>query len=375
MSHIRQPFLGLPWALRLLFIVLFVSCAPAIHAGTHAALFSCDDAAPLAPNDTWRSALDGDAGSFHWHLPSPGLATVELLSPGTAVGALELRTLGCGGSAARVMTIERSADRLALAVHAAGSVVLVVDADRRPYRLDTSFVPADVVAEELGWRAARGGQHGDLRVVHTSFLTRRGSTDKTEPEIIDPDPDGLAAPDQQLAATFVAFQTIGRHKTEPEIIDPDPDGLAAPDSDGASAALHRVMLYEPTCRRPIADDHGDTLACATPLTFARAVGGELGNAYGDDRDVFSFELGRVERIAIALAGVSRDEVAKGRARLDASVTLTDAAGRRLAQRTAGTTSPRSTTGLELGATLPPGRYSVQVSGSAGRYALTLTTAD
>ncbi len=55
---------------------------------------------------------------------------------------------------------------------------------------------------------------------------------------------------------------------------------------------------------PIEDDHADTMACATPLAVPGTAAGEIGNAWGDDADVFRLELGEDQTVVIQSQGVT-----------------------------------------------------------------------
>ncbi len=55
---------------------------------------------------------------------------------------------------------------------------------------------------------------------------------------------------------------------------------------------------------PIEDDHADTMACATPLAVPGTAVGEIGNAWGDDADVFRLELGEDQTVVIQSQGVT-----------------------------------------------------------------------
>ena len=169
------------------------------------------------------------------------------------------------------------------------------------------------------------------RAVQTTFFETRShsriapeafqpppSEPEVEPEIIDPDPDGLRTDGTRLMASVLTLHPVSALKAaqkitvpgpdgpevEPEIIDPDPDGLTASSAGETLPALRQVLFFEPTCRRTSTDDHGDTLSCSTPLVSGRSVVGELTNEWGDDSDVFSFQLTEASQVEFVLVAES-----------------------------------------------------------------------
>ena len=111
----------------------------------------------------------------------------------------------------------------------------------------------------------------------------------------------------------------------------------------------------------VGDDHADTITGATPLEISGAVAGEIANAWGDDADVFSFDLAE-ERIVVVETRGTTDTIGG----------LLDASGRLLAVD--GDGGPGGN--LRLARALLPGRYFIRVEGSQGAegpYTLTLET--
>ncbi|MEM7582272.1 MAG: hypothetical protein AAF560_02740 [Acidobacteriota bacterium] len=107
------------------------------------------------------------------------------------------------------------------------------------------------------------------------------------------------------------------------------------------------------CRSELGDDdHGDSLACSREIT--RQTQGELANGWGDDADVFRFEIESWQTVELVTEG------------LDTHVTLFDRQGQRL---DAGET--------RLVRTLGPGTYFVRVEGlrADGPYALKINDLD
>ncbi|MEE8524499.1 MAG: hypothetical protein V3T72_11260 [Thermoanaerobaculia bacterium] len=150
----------------------------------------------------------------------------------------------------------------------------------------------------------------------------------------------------------------------------DPDPLA--DCGVKSDAPHDADVYDLSrvpaavrphlaeiCRRASSDDHGDSLLCATALTPDRTISGEIANDWGDDSDVFRFQMKKLALIEIDVRGDAELVVA-----------LYDRYGLRL--------SAGSDGGSRLTRSLVPGTYFVRLmgrSGAAGRYELSVGSTD
>ena len=364
-----------------------------------AAQLDCDNVLDLEPNTVWRSEAWVQEKIFRWSLPSPGIATVDLLAAGSSSSWLEIRSDICRGKAADVWVVEQSDRHLVLAVRSAGNLYIAPEVKASGFRLITSFTPAEIVEKPLNLAAS------GMRGVQTSFFAI-GIPVKTEPEVLDPDPDGQIVdptamlktepeildpdPDGQLVwnahllASVLTLEGATGFKTEPEILDPDPDGqivdpsgvlktepeILDPDPDGQiahgvpglGAGFRQVLVFEPICRPTELDDHGDTMSCATPLALGRDFTGELANGWGDDRDVFSFQVNEVATVELLLVAEVRGF----------AVELTDAAGQRLATERL---EPDDGTSAHLASTLAPGRYFFHVNGAAGAFAITARTSD
>lgn len=119
-------------------------------------------------------------------------------------------------------------------------------------------------------------------------------------------------------------------KTDPEVVDPEPE----PDGFGIGPVTGCGSLGP-------ADDHGDTLSCATPLVIGEPADGTVGNAWGDDVDVFVLDFDRVTFVELDLRG-------------DATLTFESAAGNRLAMT-------ETASGARF-LSLSPGRYFARVEG-------------
>ena len=196
----------------------------------------------------------------------------------------------------------------------------VFDRDGRPAVLDTVF-------RSVGERLA-------LTPTGSYFVTVRGE---------DPEAD---LPPYRLAARFV---DLAKSETDGEI-EIEPEELPAACRPEPLSLLCRAGAE--------ADDHADDFACATPVR--RHATGELGNAWGDDADVFRFSLRRWQSVQISVRGD-----------LDALVSLYDGDGQRLdSSAVTGGTS-------RLVRTLRPGAYYVRLESesSAGAYTVSMHRLD
>lgn len=314
----------------------------------------CDTTFDLEPNTVWRGSAHLEEHTFRWLLPSPGIATVDLLNDGVGSGWVDLRAGGCGEQAAEALIIEQSSSHLVLAVRSAGYLYLGTGIEASPFRLITSFTKAEVAEETLG----RGGP--GIPVVQTSFLTlAQPLTRKTEAEIADPDPGGHHEGTSRLGMSVLTLAPWPTQKTEAEIADPDPGGVQANSVGRIRPALAHTIRFEPVCRRTEVDDHGDTPTCSTDLAFGRSVMGELANDWNDDRDIFSFHVALVSKVEIVLV-----TEAPG-----LTYELLGPAGQRLA---VDSLRANDGEGMRLVSALAPGRYFFRVAGTSGAYALNLT---
>ncbi len=126
-----------------------------------------------------------------------------------------------------------------------------------------------------------------------------------------------------------------------------------PDEEPLSEILPILAPIVPKgdfCAPLIADDHGDSLLCASSLSIGLPRIGEIGNAFGNDRDVFGFEQRQQRTVMITSAGSA-----------DTAVALYDARGLALAMDD----DSGAQQGARIVLTLPPGHYFVVVSGSLG----------
>lgn len=321
---------------------LCIVTLPVIAGMPAAAAFDGDlrGATQLSPNAVLRGYTAAtETLVLRLELPAPGIATVDLVgAPANRVPAkIE------PGSSTGVTILEQSATHLALAAHVPGSLLLRVGTEHPHlplgrFKLTTSFVEARLVEEAFSL-APR------VFVTRTSFLAA-GVETKGDPEDVDPDPGSLILPGgRRLASLTTLYFSSPAEKGDPEDVDPDPGSFTAP----SPGDVEQVSYYAPTCRQAELDDHGDTMACATPvvMTPAASVAGEIGNGHGDDVDVFVLTFPELTTVELTTTGDA-----------DTFGTLYDRSGQLLAtdDDSAGARHFR------IVATLAPGRYFVRVEG-------------
>jgi len=102
----------------------------------------------------------------------------------------------------------------------------------------------------------------------------------------------------RLRSTFVQLAPAAwdPELRDPELIEiePNPKDPELIEIEPNPKNLHQL------CRAATHDDHADLLLCATPITLGARIHGEVGNGWGDDRDVFSLVLPRATTVRIAL---------------------------------------------------------------------------
>jgi hypothetical protein len=161
----------------------------------------------------------------------------------------------------------------------------------------------------------------------------------------------------KLRSVFVAAVTTKDDDPREEEDDPDPLVAGGVDSGFVFPELTRA------CRDSAEDDHGDSFSCATQLRPG-TTSGWIGNDWGDDEDIFAFELDTLRTMHLTLDGA---------ARLSG---IHDHSGQRLAL---GNAADDAAGNLQRIVTrLAPGRYFVRVSenqGTQGPYLLRLEVAE
>ncbi len=288
-----------------LLVGLFVTISPlyaeALYAG--GADRTCAGAVPADLNSSLRTFNDkqGEPYLVKVEIPSAGILSVDVSAPGAASVEPKLGFPAAGCGYARPVVIERSATHLVLAARKPGSYVFRV----------SSQDPALVL--------------GELKV-RTGFV---GSISTESP-----------------------FDKAGEDEEELEA-EADPLIFGGSAGQGEGRSLHSG-LHE-LCRNGEVDDHGDSFTCATFLSLSRIIGGEIGNGWGDDADVFQFfvdgELGaKLRTVEIETTGD-----------VDTFGTLHDRFGIRLDKAGEGGHGAN----FRIVRTLPPGVYYVRVEGRHG----------
>jgi hypothetical protein len=141
--------------------------------------------------------------------------------------------------------------------------------------------------------------------------------------------------------------------------DPDTDPLRLDCSDRSTAR----RAVRDLCRLSLADDHGDTMQCASPVRPGRELSAEIRNGLGDDDDFFVFALEELRTVRIGTTGD-----------LDTFGGLYDRRGYRLKTADDGGAAGN----FRLVKTLSPGRYFVRVAsrdGLEGPYGLIVESDD
>ncbi len=275
----------------------------------------------LLPNDTERQVegfLGGDR-CYHLELPTAGFWHLSIASPRPAASRARFEILDAAGHRASLETFERSAaERLAFVPAGAWLIRVRPEDPLRllpAYRLTSRFVEA--ARSELAWKSE---EDGELEIEGEGLVAGCGAFAST-------------------TASFLKSEEDGELEIEGE-------GLVAGCVDRA-AEIRRTLCSA-------GDDHGDTLACATPVRCRAR--GELDNGWGDDADAFRFRVDGWQTVEIAACGATRGE-------------LFDGAGQRL-------DAAGGNGGFRLVRTLGPGTYFVRVAGeSAGGYGLEIRTLD
>ncbi len=283
---------------------------------------ACQAPRPMLPNGVERQVegLIGDSHCYRLDLPAPGWWHLSLTSPANGGSRAHFEILDDAGSQASLQTVERSAtERLTFMPPGNWWIRVTAEDPIRPipaYRLTSRFVEAPP------W--LKSEEDGELEIESEGLAAGCG------PAIFKSEDDGELEIESEGLAT----------------------GCGNPAAGGPAAGIRQAL-----CDTGGAEDHGDTLACATALR-CRAYG-ELANGWGDDADVFRFRLGRWQTIEIATSGgpgTHGELFAAGGRRLDVAGGAGD--------------------DFRLVRTLPPGTYFLRVTGdAAGSYALELRDLD
>ncbi len=321
----------------------------------------CSNAQPIGLDESVRGdLLSPEPDCFRLQTPAAGLVMFDLAVPGTAVAEPRLGLQQCDATG-RVDVLDRSASHLLISGDAAGELTVCVGAQDPSHRLGRYNLQAAFV--EI---ASRGFHKIDeIEVEPDPFAGCRRKIDEIEVEPdpfagcrrkideIEVEPDPFAGCRRKIDEIEVEPDPLAGCRRKIDEIEVEPDPLA-----GCRRKIDEIEV-EPDpltalCQPRGLDDHSDSLLCATAIGLGQNISGEIANGWGDDRDVFAFELTNSQTVRITTSG----EVV-------AFVGLLDRRGQRLAGDGAEDL-------VRLTKTLPPGLYFVQVEGMAssqGSYTL------
>ncbi len=294
-------------------VLFFLSAAT-----TSASSQLCSNAPSIGPGETLRGeGLNaGEPACFRLLTPTAGLLMLDLAVPGTATVEPRLGLLG--PRAARIDVIEQSASHLLVASYAAYELTVCAGTQDPRHAL------------------------GEFKLRSTFLELDAFGSWKVEQAEADPDPFAGCQKVEQAEADPDPFAGC-LQKVEQAEADPDP--------------------FSALCRSRDLDDHSDSRFCATAVELGRDIHGEIANGWGDDQDVFVFELAAARTVRIEATG-----------EVDTLGGLYDRRGQRLAVAGDGGENAN----FRLVKTLQPGVYFVRVEGSAwsnGAYALEIDTID
>ena len=293
----------------------------------------CSDAEISDVNSTLRLYGNNDLERqcFVTEVPSSGLLMLEAAVPSTAAVEPRLDVLGhrCDsaiGAAPSARTLTRIANRQLLEVSQPGAFQFCVtpqDPEKTldDYRVFNHFVAADFAKDD-------GNEH-------------------------EPDPDPFAGSNGCRVAVASAFTKDDGNEHEP---DPDPFGGPTKPCDRRSLEKTREL-----CKAQQVDDVADTALCATWIDSGKGVIAEIGNSWRDDSDWYTFDVGTLTTIHIESFGST---AVLGGLYSDGGLLLA----------TGQDAGPEGN--FRMVKTLSPGRYFVQVTGSAGsegRYGLSVNS--
>ncbi len=295
--------------------LLFLLCLLAVPTLTEAQN-ACAEATWIEPGETVRGLgrAAGKPDCYRLATPGAGLLMLDVAVPAgaSAEPLLTLTESRCGfGKSRKLGSLAATPSRRLVAVDARDYLICVGAQDPLlrldDFRLATAFLPVDMDKEEPIEVEPDEYKEEPIEVEPDEY--------KEEPIEVEPD----------------------EYKEEPIEVEPDEYGTGVPPA---------------LCAEAVRDEHSDFFPCATRLELGRAAAGEITNPWGDDRDVFSFQLSAPETVRIWLSGAL--EVAAG---------LYDVRGQQLAS--AGRAEIGSGSALRRVKTLGPGLYFVRIQGERG----------
>ncbi len=334
---------------------------------------ACHTPETLLPSDLHRhdEGLVGESRCYRLDLVSPGFVSFDLSVASWLPAGAHFEIYRADGLRAESSNSRRVAD-------AGGFEVLARTAESQLGILDPGTYYLDVVGDDprrplpaYRFRAAflelnKSETDGELELEPEMLgvgggIRCKSETDgelELEPEMLGvggslrckSETDGELELEPEMLGVGVGIhcksETDGELELEPEMLNAVSD---------LAEAVGRSL-----CAASDGDDHGDTFACATPVKHR--VEGELGNGWGDDSDVFRFEVRGWQTVEIATEGD-----------VDTFGTLYD----RFGQRLAGVGDSGDDGNFHLVRTFRPGTYFVRVEGehSTGSFALRIRAFD
>ena len=274
----------------------------------------CLAAARIVPSETFRAEglAAGEPTCFRLEVPAAGVVMLDVVVPGAAHASPRLGLASCAETAG-FHVLGRTPGHTLLQAETGGELTFCVGAQDPRHRLGAY----------------------KLRTV---FAAREGEDTLENPEEIEAEPEGAILP----APTAPTPAGLDRMEN-PEEIEAEPEGF-------------RLAPSPALCRTSALDDHADVPACATLLHLGEMMRGRIANAWGDDHDLFAFDLLEEGTVRLRIAG---DDVPEA--------LLIDDRGRRLE------TMPVDAPGrARLVRTLPAGRYFLRLEARdhrEGEYAL------
>ncbi len=287
---------------------------------------NCQDATFIDLNTSFRSHGNGAATPecFETHLPSTGYLVLEANVPSDASAEPVLDFRGpCDPSLRQTFLYQdRSAAGMLLEIREAGTYSFCV----------ASQDPAQILGR---YQIANG-------FAPLAFFKENPDEDEPEPDplVFDPSCPATQAASGNCSGSAPAD---GFYKENPDEDEPEPDPLVDP-------CTGRKCLLEDICRANTADDHGGISRCATPTLLGQEIGAEIRNGWGDDADVFSFDIDALTSVRIETTGAG-----------DTLGALFDRRGYRLKVDNDGGIAGN----FRIVKTLSAGRYYVRVEGSHG----------
>ena len=244
---------------------------------------SCKSAASLFANDTLRhsgaglsTGTDSESACYRLEIEEAGLLLLET----SALEALRLDLQAHRG----LDVLGRTASEFLVDVRP-GIYTLAVQAQDPSQPLPAHRISSRLLA------VAKSETNGELELEPEKSETN-GELE-LEPEKSETNGELELEPEKS--------ETNGELELEPEKSETNGELELEPEKSDACASIR--PLIERLCDRGFdADDHGDSLSCASPIAAGRDIRGEIDNGWGDDADVFRFELSAWQTIEILADG-------------------------------------------------------------------------